>query len=298
MPEISMNTLKYRLQEMKPALILFYLSFMGCLCVFSVQMYLKLKFEPLICLCSMGIIFGVYTYNRFTDTQEDFTNDIGRLLFFQKKRGFLFLAVAAVCASFGALLFLHKLAGLHFVLLAVGFCYSYRAIPWYSASGGFRFVRIKEMTFVKNLAVSFLWSASVFAVPILYSSEAVKGGFILFMLGAGMFVSTLNNTLFDDILDEQGDRVAGIKTLPTVWGARKSYLLLWSLDAAWIAAVAACFAAGTLNGGHAAFLAFLGLYPLTYMALHGIAKTPRSIVDFLSESDLLFFALGLMLLSR
>lgn len=291
-------TFKARLQEMKPALLLFYLSFMGCLCVFAVQMYLRLRFEPLICLCSMGIIFGVYTYNRFTDTEEDFTNDIGRLLFFQRKRGFLFLAVAAVLASVAALLFLHKLTWLHFALLCVGFCYSYRAIPWYTPAGGFRFVRIKEMTFVKNLAVSFLWSTGVFAVPILYSSAAVRSSPMILLLGAGMFVSTLNNTLFDDILDEQGDRVAGIRTLPTTWGARKSYLLLWILDAAWLVATAGLWAAGRVSGGHAAFLAGLGLYPLTYMGLHRFAKSPRAVIDFLAESDLLFFALGLMLLAR
>ena len=34
----------------------------------------------------MGMIFGIYTFNRFTDTAEDFTNDIGRVLFFQRKR--------------------------------------------------------------------------------------------------------------------------------------------------------------------------------------------------------------------
>ena len=77
-----METLKIRIAELKPMLILLYLSFMGCLCVFSVQMYMGLRFEPLICLCSMGIIFGIYTSNRFTDTEEDFTNDIQKALLF------------------------------------------------------------------------------------------------------------------------------------------------------------------------------------------------------------------------
>src|SRR6185295_445608 len=79
----AMHTLKLRLQEMKPAFILFYLSFMGFMCAVSAQMYLKIRFDPVICLCFTGLIFGIYTFNRFTDATEDFANDIGKFLFFQ-----------------------------------------------------------------------------------------------------------------------------------------------------------------------------------------------------------------------
>lgn len=292
-----MKELKAKLAELRPALILFYLSFMGCLCVYAVQAYAGLDFDPAICLLSMAMIFGIYTYNRFTDLEEDFTNDIARVLFFQRKRAFLFLAVACLAGSFGFLLAVGKLHGLHLGLLATGVCYSYRMVPWWTPSAGFRLLRIKEMTFVKNLAVSFLWAACVFAVPILYSREPAAHADLFPLLGLGLFLSTLNNTLFDDILDEAGDRVARIKTLPTVWGAGKSYALLWSLDAAWVLAMGLAWGGGLLDGAHAAFLALLAVYPFAYMGLHASGRAPKALVDVLAESDLLIFAVGLLLLA-
>jgi 4-hydroxybenzoate polyprenyltransferase len=292
-----METLKLRVGELKPVLILLYLSFMGFLSVFSVQMYLGLDFQPLICLCSMGIIFGIYTSNRFTDAEEDFTNDIQKAMFFQHKNIYYALAILALAMSMGILLFQGKLNWLHFLLIGMGFCYSYRLVPWYAPGQGLVMVRIKEMTLVKNLAVSFLWGGSVFMVPILYSSAYIAAPFTVINLGVGMFLSTLNNTLFDDILDEAGDRVAGIKTLPTTWGSQNSLRLLWTLDAAWFAWIGLCFAAGKLDLPHTAFLAFLGLYPVCYMGLSRLGKAPKAWIDFLMESDLLCFSLGLMLLS-
>lgn len=284
-----------RFHEMKPALTLIYLSAMGFLSIFSVERYLGAAFEPFGCLSFMGIIFGIYTLNRFTDTTEDFTNDIGRMLFFHRKKAFLILACAALAISMGILLLSRKWNWMHFLLLAMGFAYSYRVVPWYSRAAGFRLLRIKEMTLLKNLSVSFLWGSSVFVVPILHSGAAYDG-FTIRLLALGLFLSTLNNTLFDDILDEAGDRVAGIKTLPTTWGGRNSQILLMTLDLLWLCLVAAFRYTGAIDSAHAAFLAFLGMYPFMYMGLHLGGKASKDLVDFLSETDLLFFALGMLLL--
>lgn len=292
-----MHAMIAKLAEMRPALTLFYLSFLGCFCVLSVQVYMGLGFDPLICLVSMAMIFGIYTYNRFTDLEEDFTNDIARVLYFQRKRVFLVLAICAMAGSVVFLLALQKLTWLHFLLLGVGICYSYRMIPWYVPGAGLRLLRIKEMTLVKNLAVSFLWGACVFAIPILYSSFPVAHLKIVPFLATGLFLSTLNNTLFDDIMDEAGDRVAGIKTLPTVWGVRKSYALLRFLDATWLAASAALYSLGVIDGAHAVFLGLLAVYPFVYMGLHSSGRAPKVLVDLLAESDLLLFAAGLLILA-
>lgn len=290
-----MSSFNSRFHELKHAFTLIYLSAMGFLCVLSVERYLGASFDPYGCLSFMGIIFGVYTLNRFTDTTEDFTNDIGKLLFFQRKKAFLFLACGALAISMGILLVSRKWNWMHFLLLAMGFAYSYRVLPWYSPATGFRMLRIKEMTLLKNLSVSFLWGASVFVVPILHSGAAYHE-LTIWLLALGLFISTLNNTLFDDILDEAGDRVAGIRTLPAVWGGRNSQILLMAIDAAWLGLVAAFRYAGAIDSAHAAFLAFLGMYPFLYMGLHMGGRASKGMVGLLSETDLLFFALGMLLL--
>lgn len=292
-----MGSLREKIAEMRPALALVHLSAMGCLCVYAVQSYTGLERDPLICLVSMALIFGIYTYNRFTDLEEDFTNDISRVLFFQRKRIFLFIALSALGGSYLLLLAMGRLNFLHLSLLAIGVCYSYRTIPWWTPTRGLLFLRIKEMTFVKNLAVSFLWGACVFAVPILWSTSPVAHRELLPVLGLGLFLSTLNNTLFDDILDEPGDRVAGIRTLPTTVGVRGSYALLWILDAIWLVAMGGLWAFGALDAAHAGFLSLLALYPAVYMGLNAWGKAPRFAVDIFAESDLLVFATGMLLLA-
>lgn len=290
-----MGSLKSRIIEMKPVLTLVYLSAMGFLSVFSVERYLGSAFEPFGCLSFMGIIFGIYTLNRFTDASEDFTNDIGRMLFFHRKKEFLILACASLASSLGYLIVTHKLNWMHVLLMAMGSAYSYRVIPWYAPAAGLRLMRIKEMTFLKNISVSFLWGASVFVLPILRSGAAYNA-FTIRLLAVGLFISTLNNTLFDDILDEAGDRVAGIKTLPTTWGGRNSQILLMCIDAVWLGAVATLHYSGIIDSPHAAFLAFLGLYPFVYIGLHMSGRSSRDMVDYLSEGDLFFFAVGMLLL--
>lgn len=293
-----MNTIKAKFVEMKPALVLFYLTLMGCLCMISVQAYMGEGIEPKLCLCSMGIIFGVYTFNRFTDITEDFATDVGRVLFFQRKRIFLFLALGSMVGSTLILAVDDKLNWMFGLVLGIGFLYSYHMIPWYTPGRGFRLIRIKEMTLIKNLAVSFLWGASVFVLPLLYSTHEIKDGLLLFLLGGGLFLATLNNTLFDDILDEEGDRAAGIKTLPTSIGARNSYLVLWSLDVLWILAAGGLYLLGRIDGAHAAFLAVLGAYPFFYMGLNLRGKISKVWLDFVAESDLLLFSVGLFLLGQ
>ncbi|MBW8887526.1 MAG: UbiA family prenyltransferase [Fibrobacteres bacterium] len=293
-----MHALKIKFAEMKPAFSLVYLSSAGLLCVYSVQRYLGFPFDAASSLSFMGIIFGVYTLNRFTDSVEDFANDLGRFLFFQGKRIFFYLGILALMGSVGTLVAERKLNWMHMLLLTMGSGYSYRVIPWFAPGRGFHLVRIKEMIFMKNLCVSFLWGASVFVVPILGAGRELAGAFPVWMLAAGFFISTLNNTLFDDILDEPGDRAAGIRTLPTTWGARRSQFLLMILDAVWIALIAVLTAQRRLDGMHGAFLAFLGLYPFLYLCLNLGGGIRKRAAGWLAEADLVFFALGMCWLAQ
>jgi 4-hydroxybenzoate polyprenyltransferase len=294
---VIMQNLKSRFTDLKPALILLYLSSTGFLGIFSVQHYLKLKFDPIICLCFMGLIFGIYTFNRFTDAQEDFANDIGKFIFFQRQKSFFVLAMLSVAVTLGTLTYIEKLNWWHIGLLLTGFGYSYRAIPWFTFKYGFRLVRLKEIVFVKNLLVSFWWPASLLAIPIYYSDQVINNAAPISLIATALFIAILNNTLFHDIMDEMGDRVAGIRTLPTVLGSRASYVFLWVIDSIWILFILSLYILGKLNGPHTLFLIFLTLYPACYLALFAAGKTSRTTMEFLTESDVIFFSLGLLLLN-
>jgi 4-hydroxybenzoate polyprenyltransferase len=169
-------------------------------------------------------------------------------------------------------------------------------VPWYSKINGFQLIRLKEVIFLKNLLVSFWWPISILAFPILYAGQKVHNYFILILIGSGLFIAILNNTLFHDIMDESGDRLAGIRTLPTIFGSKFSYLLLFILDGLWVALCICFFLLEKVDLPHTLFLGFLTLYPATYIFLY-IYRTPSRIsMEFWSESDLILFSLGLFFL--
>ena len=291
-------------RDLKAPLNLVYLSLAGWICIRAVENYLRLRFEWGASLTYVGIVFGIYTVNRLTDTVEDFTNDVGRLLFFRHKHAFFFLAVFSLAASTAWLLWAGKLNWVHYLLLSIGIAYSFRIIPWYGPSGLY-WTRVKEMIVLKNLSVAFLWSTSIFLVPILYAGADGVDKSRVWLLAIGFAVCTLNNTLFDDIVDEPGDRVAGIKTVPTVWGPQSAILFLMGIDALWIVTACVLSIAYRLGIGHMAFLAGMGLYPLVYLIPHlrtvrGAKAVPsqRVVVGTLVEAYLLCFAAGMFLISQ
>lgn len=289
----SIVTLATRL---KPGFILCYLSLTGFAGIMAVQKYFGLKYEPIICLCFTGMVFSIYTFNRFTDAKEDFRNDIGKYFFFKNQKFFFPLAVASTIIVFGILIVTLKLNWLHVSLLLSGFFYSYRAFPWYSKNNGLHVIRLKEVIFLKNLLVSFWWPTSILAFPILFSGRRVDDLFLLTLIGSGLFLTILNNTLFHDIMDENGDRLTGIRTLPTIWGSKKSYQFLFILNSLWVACITLFFLQGKLDLAHALFLSFLTIYPATYISLYLFQNTSRLKMELLSESDLILFSVGLFFL--
>lgn len=288
---------KDRLSRVKPALILFYLSATGFLTMLSVQRYLGLRFEVMPALCFTSIIFGIYTFNRFTDSAEDFANDEGKFLYFKSKPAYLVLSMASLAAGTLTLLAQEKLTWLHGLLLCMCFCYSCRIIPWFGQSG-VRLIRLKDVPLVKNLLVSFLWSASILALPAFFASRSLPFSHNFGVLAGGVFLMILNNTLVHDAMDEYGDRLAGISTVPTLVGARATMVLLWCIDGAWLSFLAILCATGRIHPAAAAVPVIIVCFSWGYGALYASGKATRFIVDFLSESDLIVLSVGLLTLGH
>src|SRR6478609_446913 len=82
---------------------------------------------------------------------------------------------------------------------------------WYSNS-------LKRQPFVGNFSVAFLTGLSIYIVNILYEMHNVE--VIIYSLFA--FFMTLIRELIKDMEDLKGDNSFGCKTLPILWGIRKS----------------------------------------------------------------------------
>jgi len=98
---------------------------------------------------------------------------------------------------------------------------------WYSNS-------LKRQPFVGNLCVAFLTALAIFVIPFLY-----RDANILFVLiyGTFAFIATLLREIIKDIEDLKGDNTFGCRTLPIVWGVRRTKNLIYLLTAAFLALV-------------------------------------------------------------
>jgi 4-hydroxy-3-methylbut-2-enyl diphosphate reductase len=162
------------------------------------------------------------------------------------------------------------------------------------------FLRLKEIPLVKNVLVSALWGLSVFAVPRMQA----EGPFLFASLEPVAFlvvalaISTLNSTVFNDVLDRTGDLLARNPTLPVLVGNAKTIALLLAVDGAWLVAVVVLAATGVIDAAHGAFLTLLALYPLTYLLAYRTKRMGRVGMTLLAEGDLSIFTGGLLLLAR
>ncbi len=281
----------------RPFLMILYLALGGMLCVFSAQAYLGMPLNYGLGIISMGIIFAVYSLNRFTDTREDFANDLGSLMFFLERK---FLYAAAVIALGGIVLTLaifQKLSSYHLFLIALGLFYSYRLLPWYRPGEGFIFRRLKEFILVKNILVAALWGISIFAIPLLFTDYALADYSMVYILAASITLSTFNNTICCDIRHIAGDQLADNRTLPCQWGSKKSYLLLLAINLLWLILLVSVYFTNLIDWKHFLFLLLMFFHPLIYILPYYYSSFQKTVIDFLSESDLLLFMAGLALLS-
>ncbi len=292
-----MFPLKHMLNQIKPLFFLLYLSAMGLFCVFAVERYMNEPFSWMAGGTFMLIVFSVYAMNRYTDMREDFTTDIKRALFFSKTRYIFKISVGAMGLSLVLLLLAGKLNFFYLLLASVGTLYSFYLIPWYQRGKGLVFLRIKNILFLKNFTVAFLWGSAIFAIPMIHASRYESGTTVLYILALSFFLSTLNNTLFDDIRDEIGDRMAEIKTVPTVFGLKNSYRFLYSINLLWLGCIPVLLFLKIIDIKHAIFLCGMGGYPFIYLIAHQKEKLTQATLDFLAEADLLIYAGGLFALS-
>lgn len=123
-------------------------------------------------------------------------------------------------------LFFHSI--LVVIGMALGFVISWRIgivnflsaflLWWYSNS-------LKRQPFIGNLVVAVLTSISILLIDILYYSDNLL--VIIYALFA--FFMTLIREILKDMEDLRGDNTFGCKTLPIVWGIRKTKGMIYSL---------------------------------------------------------------------
>ncbi|MGC3947391.1 MAG: geranylgeranylglycerol-phosphate geranylgeranyltransferase [Chryseolinea sp.] len=82
---------------------------------------------------------------------------------------------------------------------------------------------LKRLPFIGNLTVALLTGAAVYSVEILYRT----GNALIVVFAVFAMFMTLIREIIKDIEDLKGDNTFGCKTLPIVWGIRKTKVVLY-----------------------------------------------------------------------
>lgn len=186
-------------------------------------------------------------------------------------------------------LFFHTI--LSFMGVALGFVLSWKLGVINFLSAFLLWVysnNLKRQPFIGNFVVAWLTSISIVLVNILYdvSSSLV----VIYALFA--FFMTLIREIVKDMEDLKGDNTFGCRTLPIVWGIRKTKVLLYILLASLASSVL------LLNAWYSQlplsyFLIFLFI-PLGWLLLRLIRADTRKDFYWLSQACKIIMLLGVI----
>ena len=202
-----------------------YLGIGSAFLVYGLSVLPGFEFTAILGVAVFASMFAVYAMNRKSDIQEDEANlEFGGAKLAERtyRLGVLCLLISVIAA------FLINVYVLTAVLIFLGMlsAYSFRLLPSFLP-----YQRLKEIPFVKNIVVG-SGVALVFIVGAL-----VQEPLTLSLLVLGMFVflalRVLIGSVIPDIRDIEGDKKAGVKTVPVIYGVTwtKNFLLLVNLIA-------------------------------------------------------------------
>jgi 4-hydroxybenzoate polyprenyltransferase len=169
--------------------------------------------------------FSVYNLNKKTDQDEDVVNRQDRYVFTKRHEKSLFALawIAYLCAFLTAVPFGIPSVLVVSIPLVSGIVYSMRWLPRPSP-----YRRLKEVPVMKNLIVASAWSSIIAFLPV-YLAHGVpdmKTG----LAWAFFFSPVFIGSIIPDIRDQEGDALAGIKTIPVILGARNTGRILASMN--------------------------------------------------------------------
>lgn len=152
----------------------------------------------------------IYIFNKATDMQEDAINLAGLPI---EKKHYRQVIIAALICLVVPIPFLFQwptLLILYIGLGGIGYFYS-KPLKFWSYRR-----RLKDVFFVKNAVSAASWGAVPALVPALYQGQELGIETFLIWLNTFFFVFAIE--VVWDIRDIEGDKAAGVKTIPNVYG--------------------------------------------------------------------------------
>ena len=167
------------------------------------------------------IAAGGYVINDYYDVKIDYVNNPERVVVgktIHRRLAILLHVALSVLGVFVGLFVSWKLAAVN--LFSV-------SILWFYSN------LLKRLPFIGNFTVALLTGASIAIILLLYSTNTV----LILIYALFSFFMTLVREIIKDMEDLKGDNTYGCKTLPIVWGIRKTKITLYLLIVSFLISV-------------------------------------------------------------
>ncbi len=147
---------------------------------------------------------------------------------------------------------------------------------------------LKRQPFVGNFTVSFLTALSLLIMAVYYRQNTD----LLLIYAAFAFVVTLVREVIKDMEDVRGDARYGCRTLPIIWGLRRTKQFLYVLIASFI--VTLFLIADSLQNPNLGWIFILLLIPVTWLVYSLVRADTRRDFAYLSNLCKLIMLMGVV----
>lgn len=203
-------------------------AYLAAITVVEVAIVMQLLSLPVSLAPVVGglVTFAVYANDRVADVEDDALTRPRQAAFVRSHRDRLYTLAALAYGLAVAISVLGGPLALALTLLPGAFWVVY-AQEWIPASV-LPIRRLKEVFLLNTAVVASAWAISLTFLPLAFADGAVTGTTVFVL--SYFFLRSFVDTEIPNILDVEGDRAIGVKTLPSVVGADTTRALMVGLD--------------------------------------------------------------------
>lgn len=215
------------------------------------------------------ITFAIYVNDRLVDLAADGRSNPQRTSFVRRHRQKLYVLGAIAYGLGAALAALGGPAAFGLAILP-GVAWTAYAVDWVPTDAA-PFERLKEIVVVNSVIVATAWALPVVLLPVAWAGAGITP--LVAVAFAYLLLATFVNAEIANVRDVAADSEAGVATLPTTLGIKRTKLLLAGLTLLGLGLVAGGAGAGIVGSRAAAILA------TGYVALLGVVALVGRRVD-------------------
>lgn len=148
--------------------------------------------------------------------------------------------------------------------------------------------QLKRLPFIGNFAIALLTASSLVVLAVYYKQNE----FLIYTYAVFAFSISLIREIIKDMEDVRGDANFGCKTLPIVWGLRRTKILLYILVVSFVLILLSL--ASYLNNQLIYYFLIFILIPLTWLIIRLVRADTKNEFGYLSKLCKFIMLIGIL----